>query len=57
MLLHSKVGAIRTHKTEDERTAPIRFPSFVYRQDGYELSYEDSKIVPQRAKFVNPLIF
>ena len=25
-------------KTKNERNAPIKFPSFVYRQDGHELS-------------------
>ena len=26
-------------QTKNERNAPIKFPSFVYRQDGHELSY------------------
>ena len=46
------MGAVRTHKQKNERNAPIRFPSFVYRQDGYELSYEVAEIVPQAPGFV-----
>ena len=30
---------------KNERNAPIRSPSFVYRQDGYELSYEVGVII------------
>ena len=37
----------RTHpiKQQNGRRAPIKFPSFVYRQDGHELSYLISVII------------
>jgi hypothetical protein len=34
---------------------PSNFPSFVYRQDGHELSYEIAAIIPAKALFVNVL--
>lgn len=34
------MGAVRTHKTKNERKNAHRIPSFVFRQDGYELSGE-----------------
>jgi hypothetical protein len=49
------MGAVRTHKTKNERNAPIKFPSFVYRQDGHELSYELMNILPEIATVVKPL--
>ena len=37
-------------KTKNERKAPIpEFPSFVYRQDGFELSYMIGCIIPPNA--------
>ena len=43
--LQQKMGAARTHPIKNERIAPISIPSFVYRQDGHELSYEVSNII------------
>jgi hypothetical protein len=53
---HKKMGAIRTHPIKNERTAPICSPSFVYRQDGYELSYSFYVIISAADLFVNKLI-
>jgi hypothetical protein len=41
------VSAVRAHKQKNRRIAPICFPSFVYRQDGHELSYKVISIIPQ----------
>ena len=48
------MGAIRTHTTKNGRNAPINIenPSFVYRQDGYELSYSIGEIIPFDGGFV-----
>ena len=45
------MGADRTHPNKNERIAPIG-PSFVYRQDGYELSYKVEKSIPQAIRNV-----
>ena len=42
------MGAARTHPTKNERKAPICFPSFVYRQDGHELSYEIKNSIAEK---------
>jgi hypothetical protein len=39
-------------KKQNGRKAPIQIPSFVYRQDGHELSYEVSAIIQQKASSV-----
>jgi len=38
------MDAVRTHKKMSAKR-PSGFPSFVYRQDGYELSYKVAPII------------
>ncbi len=42
------------HKKQKGRNAPILFPSFVYRQDGFELSDYFELIIPAKARSVKP---
>jgi len=45
------MGAVRTHK-KMSAMRPSASPSFVYRQDGYELSYEIMAIIAKKATSV-----
>jgi len=49
------MDAVRAHK-KNERKAPIRFPSFVYRQDGHEQSYKVFPIIRREIILVKPQI-
>ena len=48
------MGAVRTHNKKTGAKRPSGFPSFVYRQDGYELSYEVVCIILRNGIFVKP---
>jgi hypothetical protein len=39
------MGAERTHPIKNERNCAHQFPSFVYRQDGHELSSSIARIL------------
>ena len=46
------MGAVRTHPNKKQAQCAHQFPSFVYRQDGHELSYEITWIIQQKPLFV-----
>jgi hypothetical protein len=46
------MGAERTHPIKNERNCAHQFPSFVYRQDGHELSSSIACIL----SFISPAV-
>ena len=49
------MGATAPIPKKDGHTMPIQNPSFVYRQDGYELSYKISLIIAVYPRIVKAL--
>ena len=49
-----KMGTVRAHNKKTGAKRPSGFPSFVYRQDGHELSYEIFLIIRRENTLVKP---